>query len=172
MSDRATLKSFFESGDFPTQAQFGDFIDQTLNIADDGAGAVGLRVADVSVSSAELLAIKTTPKIIVAAPGANKVIVPVFALGIYTFVSTAYDTGGQFLGLFQTDDTGLNWLNFQSGFTPILTLVASVNRAVLVASSPADFLLNKALVLTQPSADPTLGDSTFRVIVLHREFTI
>lgn len=172
MSDRATLKTFFEQGDFPTEAQFGDLIDQTLNIPDDGDGAVGLKVADVALSSADILAINTTPKIIVAAPGAGKVIVPVFALGIYTFVTTAYDTGGQFLGLFQTDETGLNWLSFQSGFTPILTLVASVNRAVLVASSPADFLLNKALVLTQPVADPTLGDSTFRVIVLHREFTI
>lgn len=172
MSDRATLKTFFEQGDFPTQAQFEDLIDQTLNIADDGDGAVGLRVADVAVSSADILAINTTPKVIVAAPGAGKVIVPLFAIGIYTFVTTAYNTGGQFLGLFQTDDTGLSWLTFNKAFTPILTLGASVNRVVQITTLQADFLLNKALVLTQPVADPTLGDSTYRVIVLHREFTI
>ncbi len=172
MSDRATLKSFFETNDFPTQAQFADLIDQTLNIADDGDGAVGLKVADVAVSSAELLAINTTPKVIVASAGVNTVIIPLFAIGIYTFVTTAYATGGQFLGLFQTDETGLNWLNFNQGITPILTLVASVNRIVQGTTVQADFLLNKALVLTQPVADPTLGDSTFRVIVLYREFTI
>lgn len=172
MSDRATLKTFFETGDFPTQAQFEDFIDQTLNIADDGDGAVGLKVADVPVSSAEILAINTTPKVIVAAPGANKVIVPIFTIGIYTFVTTAYDTGGQFLSLFQADATGLGWVSYNKGFTPILTLVASVNRVVQITTVQADFLLDEALVLTQPVADPTLGDSTFRVIVLHREFTI
>jgi len=172
MSDRATLKTFFEQGDFPTEAQFGDFIDQTLNIADDGDGAVGLKTADVSVSSAELLAINTTPIVIVPSAGANTVIIPLFAIGIYTFVTTAYATGGQFLGLFQTDDTGTNWINFNDGITPILTRVSSVNRAVLVAVSPGDFLLDKALVLTQPVADPTVGDSTFRVILLSREFTI
>ncbi len=35
MSDRTTLKSFFETNDFPTQAQFADFIDSTPNFADD-----------------------------------------------------------------------------------------------------------------------------------------
>jgi len=36
MSDRATLKSFFETNDFPTQPQFADFIDSTPNFDDDG----------------------------------------------------------------------------------------------------------------------------------------
>jgi len=32
---RATLKTYFETGDFPTQAQFEDFIDSCVNISDD-----------------------------------------------------------------------------------------------------------------------------------------
>ena len=35
---RTTLKSYFETGDKPTQAQFEDLIDSTQNIADDGEG--------------------------------------------------------------------------------------------------------------------------------------
>lgn len=35
MSDRATLKAFFNTGDFPTEAQFADLIDSMPNIDDD-----------------------------------------------------------------------------------------------------------------------------------------
>lgn len=35
MSDRATLRSFFETNDFPTQAQFADFINSVPNFTDD-----------------------------------------------------------------------------------------------------------------------------------------
>jgi len=34
--DRTTLKTFFETGDKPTQDQFGDLIDSCLNPSDDG----------------------------------------------------------------------------------------------------------------------------------------
>jgi hypothetical protein len=33
--DRTTLKTFFETGDFPTEAQFGALIDSEFNIEDD-----------------------------------------------------------------------------------------------------------------------------------------
>jgi hypothetical protein len=36
---RATLKGYFETGDTPTQAQFGDLVDSVLNLNDDGAPA-------------------------------------------------------------------------------------------------------------------------------------
>ncbi len=36
MSDRATLKDFFETGDFPTEVEFADFIDSVPNFDDDG----------------------------------------------------------------------------------------------------------------------------------------
>lgn len=35
MSDRATLKGFFETGDKPTQTQFADLIDSQINLDDD-----------------------------------------------------------------------------------------------------------------------------------------
>jgi hypothetical protein len=39
MTDRATLKSYFEQGDVPTQAQFGELIDSVPNLDDDGTPA-------------------------------------------------------------------------------------------------------------------------------------
>ena len=33
--DREALKAYFEAGDFPTEAQFADFIDSVLNFVDD-----------------------------------------------------------------------------------------------------------------------------------------
>lgn len=41
---RTVLKSYFETGDKPTQAQFGDMIDSALNLVDDGL--VGYSVSD------------------------------------------------------------------------------------------------------------------------------
>jgi hypothetical protein len=38
--NRAVLKSFFETGDKPTEAQFSDTIDSALNMTDDGDAAV------------------------------------------------------------------------------------------------------------------------------------
>lgn len=34
--NRAALKAFFETGDFPTEAQFSDFIDSVINFENDG----------------------------------------------------------------------------------------------------------------------------------------
>ncbi len=34
--DRATLKTYFETGDKPTESEFADFVDSTQNIVDDG----------------------------------------------------------------------------------------------------------------------------------------
>jgi len=34
--DRATLKTFFETGDHPSQSQFATLIDSCINIVDDG----------------------------------------------------------------------------------------------------------------------------------------
>ena len=38
MENRATLKSYFETGDKPTQLQFASFIDSSVNITDDLSG--------------------------------------------------------------------------------------------------------------------------------------
>src|SRR5687767_2219800 len=46
---RPTLKSFLETGDKPTQAQFAALIDSSLNLAEDH-NLLGLRVYDATVA--------------------------------------------------------------------------------------------------------------------------
>ena len=168
MSDRATLKSFFNSGDFPTEVQFADWLDSTLVFDDDGTGALNLFFPELSISSAQILAINTTPVVIAAAPGANKVNVPMLMGVKYTFGGTAYATGGQFLGVFETDETGLLWVGLESGLTPILTLGADVTRIKTISSAAFDSAVNKPLVLTLPLADPTLGNGTLKFKLLYK----
>jgi len=58
---RATLKTYFETGDKPTQAQFASLIDSNLNINDGGdvSGSVTINYASQSFSlSASLSAVK------------------------------------------------------------------------------------------------------------------
>jgi len=60
VQDRATLKTYFETGDFPTQAQFSDLIDSMLNLSDDiSANADGIS-SMTDVSTGALVA--NTPK--------------------------------------------------------------------------------------------------------------
>ena len=52
-----------------------------------------IRTARLSLSSADLLALDTTPIEIVPAPGSGKIILPIEALFRYTHVTTAYTVG-------------------------------------------------------------------------------
>jgi hypothetical protein len=56
----------------------------------------GVRITDppIAISSAELLALHTTRKVLVAAQGAGKVIVPLQFVQAFTFGGVGYTTGG------------------------------------------------------------------------------
>lgn len=64
-----------------------------------------VQLAEVTVSSAELLALRTTPKTIVAAPGAGKMNVPLLAVFLADN-GTAYVVGTNDLALRYKDGTG------------------------------------------------------------------
>lgn len=44
--NRVTLKSYFETGDTPTEAQFVDLIDSLLNIVEDSINAQSIEATD------------------------------------------------------------------------------------------------------------------------------
>lgn len=70
---RAVLKTYFETGDIPTQAQFAELIDSLFNMVDDGVPAkYGFDTyAEVVVSSADILALGDGITLL-APPGSGK----------------------------------------------------------------------------------------------------
>ncbi len=126
-----------------------------------------VKYATVAVSAAEFKAIYDTPKQIIAAQGANTLIVVHRAALVMTFVSAAYATGGV-VG-FQYDATahgaGVAASNteaaadfFAAASTSFQFIGVSGNT---VAIAPFTTSVNKGVYLSNLTQDFTNGDSTF-----------
>lgn len=123
----------------------------------------------VDVSSAEILALFTTPKTLISAPGANKII---FVLGLivhYKFVSAAYSQAGGLLSFRYNNGSGAS-VN-ASG----LTMITGVSDGVVIpqlgaytSPSAASGVVNKAVVLCNSVADPTTGSGTLKISISYR----
>lgn len=129
------------------------------------AGAFPVASATVTLTSAQVLAIFTTPVTIVPAPGSGLALVPVAWLSNYTYGGTAYtDGGGNFqlqagtsvLGSFATAagfwTASASEMKLLSNFTPNLTVTNWANKAVTVQQS---------------TGNPTLGNGTVTVTVAY-----
>ncbi len=163
MSGRNTLISFFETGDFPTEAQFTDLINSVPNIQDDET----MQLSIVTLSSLQILNGFTTAVVTVPAQGADTVVNVLAIVSRLKFNTTAYSvTGFERLEYHETDLAGSVVAVHQGSFlTSGATIVerAPVNTAYLVQ------LQNVDLVAAVTVADPTLGDSTVQV---HTYFTV
>jgi hypothetical protein len=129
---------------------------------------LSVRKVKVSVSSAEILALFTTPKTLVAAPGAGKMILPLRVLVYGHFGTVAY-TGNTTLQignstLFSTNLTAA--LGFSADQLATYTLITNAGTSTPAAS------INTALQLTTLSGNPTAGDSTVDIHVTYIIVTI
>lgn len=102
----ATLKSYFQTGDFPTQAQFEDLIDTLY-------GANILQV-EVPLTASQMIILNSSPVDAVAAPGAGKAIEVVSSS--YYFTITA---GFASAFTLQIKSSGGSGAQHQSGAIPI-----------------------------------------------------
>lgn len=121
--------------------------------------AQNIRKAELVITSAQVLALNTTPQQLVAAPGSGKVIVPLRGLAQLAGVGTSYAThtnavvGGA---------SAVSGSDYWGGFS--LSATADVVRLFnRTATIPHSILDNEAVVLTTPSGDPTAGDAGLRV---------
>jgi len=74
-SDRATLKAFFETGDFPSEGQYADFIDSAPNIDDDYASSPAFDIfTKTSITAVQARVLDSTPQTIISAGGAGTII--------------------------------------------------------------------------------------------------
>lgn len=125
--------------------------------------------ADITVSSAELLALNAAPKSLVAAPGAGKGIVLVDAQFFLDYNSAAYAgiAAGEDLALRYTGAAGEILGNVEA--TGFLDAVADayrhVNSQAATSSTP---VANAPLVLHMATGEVTTGNSPLKVRVRYR----
>jgi len=158
--DRATLEAFFESGDFPTQAQFEDLIESMVNIVDDSPPITFSK----SVSSADILDYNGTPIVAIPAQGANTITRPIVIQSKLTFVTTAYTVPA--FSKVEYHETNLAGTLIADHLAGYLTAVADRNEAAALVVNAQVLLENVDLVVGNTVGDPTVGDGTIEIKVL------
>lgn len=150
----------------------GDFILVTLHpgvIAND----TGIVTADVTITSAQLLALHAVPHQLVAAPGVGKALILVDAQFDLPYATTAYAgiAAGEDLEIRYTDGSGQLVATIET--TGFLDATASAYRHIYpetaAAIAPVD---NAALVLDLAVGEIITGDSPLKVRVRYREITL
>ena len=175
VNDLATLSPSALDGDYygivftpngdTNKVVFEDAVAQ----ANSNNGCVCLQEASLTIASADVLQLNSTPLTIVAAQGAGTAIDVVSASMLMNFNSVAYATNVQ-LSLktdgstdYQADSRINNTANTIRKFA-IATTLASATATQLVE--------NAALQVTVTTGDPTAGDSDITVYVTYRVITL
>lgn len=149
-------------------ASAGDIIPVLLHAAGD-SDARPLYFADVTVSSAELLALNAAPKQLVAAPGLGNILVLEFAQLWLDYTAPAYDgiAAGEDLSIKYTNGSGAAVAEIET--TGFLDGTADETRYVKAASAAAvQPVANAALVLHLLSAEIATGASVLKVRTFYR----
>lgn len=134
----------------------------------DSGGANGIRTATVSISSAEILALNTTPKEIIAAPGAGKYIQILWGHIFLDFGGTAYSN--------ETTE-----IEYSTGQDIVGTITSLLNVGVdtirnIVGSTGGIYAFsqvnNASVRYRATSANPTTGNGTIQIVLAYRIVTI
>ena len=123
---------------------------------------------DVTVTSAQVLALYSVPKVLVAAPGLLKAIIPL-DITIYKPAGTAYAgiAGGEDLEIRYTDGSGQLFGTVETtGFLDQAT--AQTRHIFPLAAAASTPVANAALILCLASGEITTGDSALKVRVHYR----
>jgi len=117
--------------------------------------------SEISLSSAEILALNATPKQLVAAPGSGKVIIPMQFVTNFIWNSIAYATN---TGMYVRTPTG-------TGVSLIaIDKVASEVQAGVV--SYTKYTVNEKLEVYINSGNPTAGNSTMTIGLYYKIHTV
>lgn len=148
------------SGDLVTGLQSG----VNANFTTD---SISLYQKKITLTSAEILDLYTTPKTLVAAPGAGKFIRPISIFYKLTYNSAAYTTNTQLVVKNGT-------LSFLTNTTVLIA--TSDYSGVYMASSAqlggtADFI-DTPLILTTNAGNPAAGNSAVDVYISYEVITI
>lgn len=127
--------------------------------------------ASTTISSAQLLAIHTTPITLVAAQGANTIVIPLRITYYMDYNTTTY--AGDIVTKAVLDPSGVN-ANFGNNSIIGLTSdgIISITGTTLNSSGSISTLFNTPLVLTTATSNPTTGNSPLKVTVTYIIITI
>lgn len=147
----------FQVNDGSTEAQkcTTDAIRVAMNL-----GTVPLTVK-VSLTSAEILALNTTPKTLIAAGGTGTVIVPISILCNFTYGTTTYATftSGRFKFFAISGNIASN------------SIIGSVSNIIsiqpIVSTSFSTLPINTAFIYDISSGNPTTGDGTLDIYITY-----
>lgn len=117
--------------------------------------------AEIDLSSAEILALNGTPKQIVAAPGAGKIIVPSMFVINYSFLTAAYAT-----------NTNMQYGNPSGTYVTIFDLTAAASKITTAAATGTTVIDNEKLEIKVATGNPTAGSGTATVGVYYKIHTL
>jgi hypothetical protein len=128
-------------------------------------GIVGvIERVEVTLTSAQIKALFTTPQVLVPAPGAGRYIQVLSITGKLKYGTIAY-TGANAVELRYTDGSGTK----VTGDLAAAWLNATVNRLdTAIGAAATSMTANAAVVVAVPTANPAAGDSTVQFDVLYR----
>ena len=122
------------------------------------------RTASVSVTSAEILALNTTPKTLIASPGEDNFIIVDEVFLFHDHGGTDY-VGGDDLAINYTDGSGDSLI---SDISETAFLEASADAYALHHGIDCIPVSGAAVVLFAKTSDPTTGDGTFTIKIKYR----
>lgn len=128
-----------------------------------------IQYAEVEITAAEILALFTTPKELVAAPGAGKILEFISAWLFLDFNTTPYTIGSAtVLQVKETDadGVGVSQEELADGF--LSESEDKLSSVMRLEASGYDHVANAPLVLTLAVANVTAGDSPIHVKVAYR----
>lgn len=163
-------------------ASIGDYADATTFLIANSDGEIkqasldglmtnygsDIRSASLTILSADVLQLNSTPQTIVSAQGAGTVIDVVSAFVSIDFNSVAYATN---INMTLINSTATQ----EQGVAPIDASVSQVGKFALTdvgVASDTQLIQNDALQVTVKGKDPTAGDSDITVYVLYRVVTL
>jgi hypothetical protein len=152
-------------------------INERNNLMVAGSELFTPKAVDVTVTTAELLALNTTPKALVAAPGAGRVLIPAAAYMFLDYNSTAYAgiVAGADLAVRYTNGSGAIALTVET--TGFLDQTSDQYRFTFGAASPAATgggfapVANAALVLHMTTGNIATGNSPLYVRVYYYDLS-
>jgi len=158
----------FVSGNLPAASGTGGLM------VDSGTPANALKYASVAISAAEFNGMYEAPKLLIAAPGANNLIVVSQIDLIMTYNANAFAAGGVVAAQYDNTVHGAGVLATNSEAAADFAAAASTTfqftgtSGNTVGALPFSTTVNKGLYLSNATGAFTTGDSTFVAKIFYR----